>query len=533
MPYQKAKINIIPFNGDSLPDIGYKNEPISIKNMMIRKTGENFFLTTRPEQRIFSNERITVGMWNTPRFICSFGTSVYFDDGGSKIYSKDAIDNTAPTLEATLSYGGGLGASGPFSKGAKIDYSGTQNFIVKPSNGNDYMIRIPSGGTPAEFSTGLSAEVSTPCLVDQMDNYGLIFGNTGKLFFSDPIDITSWSALDFIGIPDMKSFLVFKDKIFIATSDKIFAYYNDNSTPFVKVSGLEIANGVHSQNLMCTDGNNVFFIDPRGRLCKIVNDSFEVVNKKYVGEFAQMLRTITTYWKMNLSYLNLFGKNYILFSEKSKTFPQYVYDIDLNVIYEWDNTTHGSKYQPFAMTVPLTANVSNPGELRVGIESVSSNESSSTNVSFYYCIDPVTGNRFYASDTQSGADGGFCAVGGGYTVSQYIQEVKFGYNDYGTSSRKMSKMLRLGTNFTSASATNPGAFSMYASDDPNEAYYKIGDFVIPYINNYDKDNIFEIRALGSYIRRSYRLLAGANSTASSYNQICISEIEEELKILGS
>jgi len=506
MAFETKKFNLIPTNQDELSDISYRYEPISLKNVICKKTADKALIATRPECRFGVSVPPFFTAGTDPCFIDTFNSSAFFNIGDDLFYITSPISTPIK-----------IGSSNDYQQyahciGAFADISGTENFFVK-LGGNDeisYFDKSYSGVT--NLSTGVGG--TNAGILFNFDNYLLSYTEEDDSFFYSAVgNPLSWSALDFINVNRMVSIQPLDDKIYVGTKDKIIAFYNDGETPFVRYQGFQIDNSVHSMNMMCTDGNNLYFLDKTGRLCVANGSDYVVLNKRYITDYLNVLNIFEGAGLsriVNLEYKELFGKKYIIFSTKSSLYNILVYDIELNCVYKWilsrsDRNLPGS----------FITKIENNGPNIITIDSISSG----INFSVNYMIDPSV-------DPDVGA--GYDEVGG--LKVPYDQVVDFGYNDYGTQRRKMSRRIHITCDPWGCAGSEDGTMSLLYKDSSYESSYSaIQNFILEKTSSeVDPDQKFEARALGSYIRRSYRI-----SADDEFTRLMITDIEEEIEILGS
>jgi len=103
MAIQTQKFNFQPSNQEYSNITSYRYEPYEIRNMVIKKTGDNLSICTRPQHKNFGGTAsVLAGTTNRPTFMMTFGDKVYFNCG-TNFYTTNVLTNTAPTSKGSIS----------------------------------------------------------------------------------------------------------------------------------------------------------------------------------------------------------------------------------------------------------------------------------------------------------------------------------------------------------------------------------------------------------------------------------------------
>jgi hypothetical protein len=243
--------------------------------------------------------------------------------------NKTATDITTVGQELSASKPATFASDGSslwIATGGKIGY-----LVNETSN----VVWVADGDAPTQVSH-----------VAYLDGY--IIANllgSQKFYFTDPVDRTSWSSLDFATAeaqPDtLQALCVMWKELFLFGSSSVESWYNDGYTPFSPISGAMIENGIGAPYSLVRAGGMLFWLDHRRRLVRLRGRSPEFIKHPFYKVIMGLPDIVDT----QAFHVSVEGRSWIIF-----TFPSaeltlaYDYVLDQwSQIGRWDSFTNSYK----------------------------------------------------------------------------------------------------------------------------------------------------------------------------------------------
>jgi len=500
----QGKIPIFGANGDLISDYADKSSMpyYDIENIIIMKKGDSYETRCRPRHGTYIGDISTSDLTRGPSDSFQINNRIYYtiNDAPCKVIMYTGSVST-PYIFTTVN-----SSSYIISLGDSVGYLGDSYFAFKPSNDNLLPAFSQTTFTTVTMGNGETGAGRIVTFGAYLFCVYSIPSPKTKIFFSAPGDLTSWDALDFIS-PDgtqVTAAMALDDKIYISTEKKIYAYYQTGTSdaPFAIINGLEINNPCVGANLICTDGNNIYYIDINGALCVIENGQYNILDKQYAKRLLDN-GVLGNPDYSSLKYQYIYGKRFVsLVSRPTSTQlsgSDFRYDLDLGFscrFFNRDPDRDDFEYPalPFVNYNPNTKKF-------VTVEMV--NYNGGIYAISEILLDDNATDFGYFGDRPRGAR----------NIEQVIQTP---FVNHGTARRKKSMCVR------SDRLSSTGNITMSMRDSQDQSF---GNSRTISVANDETQNNFEEYALGSYRQRQYKF---AKSDGKS---LSMSDLEEEYTIM--
>lgn len=173
--------------------------------------------------------------------------------------------------------------------------SGVESLAV--ANGGDIYIYDPVNVTWTNtFTTDNDAPRAVKKIVFLTGYLIALPTNSNRFYFSQVGDPEDWSALDFASAEanaDIIENMVVKSfYLYLFGTNTVEVWYNDGSTPFIRLDGGLIENGTASPFSVATVEDRLLFLDNKRRICTVEGQSGYQVISSAIDRFLQSLDSV-------------------------------------------------------------------------------------------------------------------------------------------------------------------------------------------------------------------------------------------------
>tara|TARA_R100000093_G_C1945501_1_gene74280 strand:+ start:4120 stop:5535 length:1416 start_codon:yes stop_codon:yes gene_type:complete len=198
------------------------------------------------------------------------------------------------------------------------DKLGGNNRVVFTDNGSTLV--MANGGkmvfTDGTTNTSFIGDTDAPTAVSHvsfLDQYILAIENeTGKLWHSEVNDYSNWGALNFVSAESLPDKLVamtaFYREIYLLGTQSTEVFYNDETTPFSRLSGGFTQRGCIAGNTLVRADNTLFWLDEDRRFVRLEGRTPKIMSTP----FDKLISTFATVTDAVADDVTVEGKNFYI-----------------------------------------------------------------------------------------------------------------------------------------------------------------------------------------------------------------------------
>lgn len=164
------------------------------------------------------------------------------------------------------------------------------NVVSFASNGSNLIMcngerMVSTDGVTASYIGDADAPTQV-ISVGFLDSYILaVEKNSGRLWHSEVADYTDWSALNFVtaeGLPDViVDMKIFYREIYLIGRESTEVFFNDGTTPFIRLSGGFTQRGCIAQNSVVQANNTLFWLDNDRRFIRLEGRTPRIISTPF------------------------------------------------------------------------------------------------------------------------------------------------------------------------------------------------------------------------------------------------------------